>query len=98
MPRRYFHYQEEFTSLNQIASVGSYIMAVAFFIMAGYFIHSLMKGRKAPANPWGGNSLEWHTPSPPPLENFSQDVVATDPYDFTDWKYDPSIEGYVRKS
>jgi cytochrome c oxidase subunit 1 len=98
MPRRYFHYQEEFTSLNQLASLGSYIMAVAFFIMAGYFIHSLMKGKKAPANPWGGNSLEWHTPSPPPLENFSQDVVATDPYDFTDWKYDPAIEGYVRKS
>jgi cytochrome c oxidase subunit 1 len=98
MPRRYFHYQEEFTSLNQLASLGSYIMAVAFFIMAGYFIHSLMKGKKAPANPWGGNSLEWHTPSPPPLENFSQDVVASDPYDYTDWKYDPAIEGYVRKS
>ncbi len=38
----------------------------------------LVKGRKGPkakANPWGGLTLEWTIPSPPPLENF--DVVPT---------------------
>jgi cytochrome c oxidase subunit 1 len=95
MPRRYFHYQEEFTSLNQLSSVGSYIMAVAFFMIAGYLLHSLAKGRKAPANPWGANSLEWHTPSPPPFDNFDREMHGVDPYDYTGWKYDEAIEGYV---
>jgi cytochrome c oxidase subunit 1 len=95
MPRRYFHYQEEFTSLNQLSSLGSYIMAVAFFMIAGYLLHSLAKGRKAPANPWGANSLEWHTPSPPPFDNFDREMRGVDPYDYTGWKYDVAIEGYV---
>ncbi len=96
MPRRYFHYQEEFTSLNQLSSLGSYIMAVAFFMIAGYLLHSLAKGRKAPANPWGANSLEWHTTSPPPFDNFDgREMQGVDPYDYTGWKYDESIEGYV---
>ena len=96
MPRRYFHYQEEFTSLNQLSSMGSYIMAVAFFMIAGYLLHSLAKGRKAPANPWGANSLEWHTSSPPPFDNFDgREMQGVDPYDYTGWKYDESIEGYV---
>ena len=29
------------------------------------------KGRKAEQNPWGGVTLEWQIPTPPPLENFS---------------------------
>jgi len=95
MPRRYFHYQEEFTSLNQLSSLGSYIMAVAFFMIAGYLLHSLAKGRKAPANPWGANSLEWHTPSPPPFDNFDREMLGVDPYDYTGWEYDKAIEGYV---
>ncbi len=91
----HFHYQEEFTSLNQLSSLGSYIMAIAFFMIAGYLLHSLAKGKKAPANPWGANSLEWHTPSPPPFDNFDREMLGVDPYDYTGWKYDPAIEGYV---
>ncbi len=53
--------------------------------------------RLAPANPWGGNTLEWHTPSPPPHENFTYDPVGVEPYDYDGWEYDESIDGYVRK-
>jgi heme/copper-type cytochrome/quinol oxidase subunit 1 len=31
---------------------------------------TLRKPRNAPADPWGGNSLEWATMSPPPAYNF----------------------------
>ncbi|MEM6459267.1 MAG: cbb3-type cytochrome c oxidase subunit I, partial [Planctomycetota bacterium] len=53
--------------------------------------------RKAPANPWGANTLEWHTPSPPPHENFTYEPEGVEPYDFDGWDYDESIDGYVRK-
>lgn len=33
-------------------------------------------------NPWGGTTLEWKVPSPPPLENFEEPpVVIGEPYD-----------------
>ena len=51
--------------------------------MAGYLIQSLRSGAKAPANPWGGISLEWETQSPPITENFKDDPIVTHgPYDF----------------
>jgi heme/copper-type cytochrome/quinol oxidase subunit 1 len=33
-------------------------------------------------NPFGGNSLEWHTASPPPYDNFTVTPIAEDPYDY----------------
>ena len=59
---------------------------------------ALFRGKLAPANPWGGNSLEWWVASPPPHDNFKETPVANDPYDFSDWVYDDEIGGYVRKS
>ena len=35
----------------------------------------------------GGVTLEWHTSSPPPLENFKViPIVTTEPYDFSQLK------------
>ncbi len=43
-----------------------------------------MKGKPAPANPWGAATLEWtHATSPPAPHNFvSPPVVTHGPYDF----------------
>jgi len=98
MPRRYFDYLPQFTIYHQISTLGSYLMAIGFFLCGAYLVHSLYRGEAAPANPWGANSLEWHTPSPPPHDNFEHTPEAGDPYDFTDWTYDPAIRGYVAKS
>ena len=57
-----------------------------------------VRSRPAAANPWGGNSLEWHTPSPPPHHNFDVDPVADDPYDYSKWTWDSSQRGYVHQS
>jgi cytochrome c oxidase subunit 1 len=97
MPRRYYNYPEEFTSYHVISSIGSYILAIGFFIIAGYLIHSLVKGRRAPANPWGGATLEWQTPSPPPHHNFEKSPAAGEPYDYSDIVYDAASGGYVKR-
>jgi cytochrome c oxidase subunit 1 len=97
MPRRYYNYLERFTAYHQASTVGSYILALGFFVMAGYLLHSLVAGERAPANPWGGATLEWETSSPPPYYNFKHDMRAGDPYDLDALRWDPQIKGYVRR-
>jgi cytochrome c oxidase subunit I len=83
MPRRYYNYVEQFTTLHQLSTVGTWIMLVGFVIIAIYLAHSLRKGEKAPSNPWNARSLEWMTSCPPPTENFAYTPVVTHgPYDF----------------
>ncbi len=95
MPRRYYNYPSEFTIYHVISSIGSYLLAIGFIITAIYLIHSLVKGRKAPANPWGGASLEWQTASPPVHDNFAEEPVLTDPYDFSVNEFDERTDGYL---
>lgn len=97
MPRRYYNYVPEFQTLHMVSSIGSYIMAVGFFLTAGYLLHSLKNGRIAPSNPWGGNTLEWHTASPPPHDNFADSPPAPEPYQYENWKWDEPTGGYLKK-
>jgi cytochrome c oxidase subunit 1 len=83
MPRRYYNYLPQFEFLHKFSTVGSWILGVGFTLIAVYLIHSLLKGAKAPSNPWGARSLEWMSASPPPTENFTYSPVVTHhPYDF----------------
>jgi len=83
MPRRYWDYVPEFTGLNQLATAGSWILAVGLVLMFVNLIRGVLRGEPVGANPWGGATLEWQVPSPPPTENFDQDPVVTHgPYDF----------------
>ena len=83
MPRRYYDYLEEFHGPNIISSIGSWIMITGLIIIITNLAKSASKGKKAEANPWGGKTLEWQVPSPPPLENFEEIPVVKDkPYTF----------------
>ncbi len=83
MPRRYYNYIDQFQPFHVTSTIGSYIMAVGFTIMAIYLLHALIKGRKASANPWGSRALEWQIPSPAPAHNFDHTpVVLNGPYDY----------------
>ncbi|MFH0991851.1 MAG: cbb3-type cytochrome c oxidase subunit I [bacterium] len=87
MPRRYYDSLPEFLTLHRIASAGSWILYAGILILIVNLIVSLLKGKKAPANPWGGQTLEWKVPSPPPLENFHEiPVVTTGPYDYSQYE------------
>jgi cytochrome c oxidase subunit 1 len=97
MPRRYYNYLPEFEPLHQVSTIGAYLMGLGFLLTAYCLFQSLRNGRKAPANPWGGNTLEWACSSPPPYYNFHKTPVVTEgPYDYENWTYDKSIGGYVR--
>jgi len=57
---------------RQFATVSLLVMLgfqVIFFIN---FFYSMFRGRKAGANPWNANTLEWVAPSPPPHGNFAE--------------------------
>ncbi len=94
MPRRYWDYLPEFTVYHVVSTIGSYVMALGFFITAAYLIHSLFGGRRAPANPWGGRSLEWQCTSPPPHDNFATQPHVGDCYDFSVLEWDEQEQGY----
>ena len=84
MPRRYWDYIPMYENLHRISTIGSYILAVGLFGVLGTWIWGLMKGRKAPQNPWGAATLEWtHATSPPDPHNFTATPVVTrGPYDY----------------
>ncbi|MGE0785915.1 MAG: cytochrome c oxidase subunit I [Sandaracinaceae bacterium] len=83
MPRRYYDYLDHFQPLHGFSSVGSYVLGAGFLVMAVMFIRSLIRGEKAPPNPWGSAGYEWQTASPPTLHNFHHTPVITrGPYDY----------------
>lgn len=91
MPRRYYNYLPEYAGLHGFSTVGSWILAVGFVIVAAYLIQSLRSGKAAGSNPWGASTLEWKTPSPPPTENFpATPHVNTGPYVYPDEELEPS--------
>jgi cytochrome c oxidase subunit I len=104
MPRRYFAYDKllaahpEFLALHRLSSIGAVVTALGFVLIAVYLLHSLFAGRRAPANPWGANTLEWQCSSPPPPENFATPPEVGDPYDLNAWEYDAATGGYVRRA
>jgi cytochrome c oxidase subunit 1 len=83
MPRRYASYVQDFQIYHQISTIGSYILAVGFFVHLFVFIHSLAMGKKAAQNPWGGLTMEWAADSPPIEHNFAHEPICTHgPYDY----------------
>lgn len=83
MPRRYARYPDEFQVLNVLSSAGATILAVAYMMPLFYLAYSLLRGARAPANPWRATGLEWQTPSPPPTVNFVVTPIVTGkPYDY----------------
>ncbi len=83
MPRRYFDYVPEFHGLNILSSFGALVMIFGLGIIIINLIKSARRGVEATDNPWGGITLEWKVPSPPPLTNFEEiPEVKNDPYDF----------------
>jgi len=83
MPRRVFTYDPKYTSLNQLATIGALIMAVAVIPFLWNVSISLRRGKVAGNNPWRALTLEWMTSSPPPDHNFEgTPIPSPDPYGY----------------
>jgi cytochrome c oxidase subunit I len=75
MPRRVADYLDSdgFTGLNQISSIGAFLLATSTLPFLWNALQTLRGrlGTVAGDDPWGGQTLEWTTTSPPPAENFA---------------------------
>jgi cytochrome c oxidase subunit 1 len=91
MPRRYFDYLPQFTSLQVLSTVGGWILAVGLILMVVTLVRGMRRGPVADPNPWGGATLEWQIPHPvPPHEDFEEiPNVTHGPYHYTE-KGEPS--------
>jgi cytochrome c oxidase subunit 1 len=89
-PRRYYSWTnfqafDGFADLNAFISVAAILTFGAQLIFAFNFFYSMFFGRKAPANPWRSNTLEWTTPPEPGHGNWPGEIptVYRWPYDYS---------------
>jgi cytochrome c oxidase subunit 1 len=74
MPRRIADYAPNrgWDTLNLISTIGALILAAGTLPFMIAVWRALRRPADQPADPWGGNSLEWATSSPPPHHNFDR--------------------------
>ena len=91
MPRRYATYlKTPELQAYHVSPASALLQMAAFLLIAGYLTYSLFRGRQAPANPWGGTTLEWSCSSPPPHDNFASPPSAGNASITRAWNRTPS--------
>lgn len=72
MPRRVYTYGADrgWGDLNLLASLGAVVMVAGVVLWLVNVGRTLRRRADAPDDPWGADSLEWATASPPPRGNF----------------------------
>jgi heme/copper-type cytochrome/quinol oxidase subunit 1 len=68
-------FQEEDASaiLNALTGAGYALLAVVVLALGLLAVRGFHKGAEAGDDPWDGQTLEWATTSPPPIQNFEFD-------------------------
>lgn len=62
------------STMNVLTVVGLALMAVGALTMIGSVIPAARSTEVMPDDPWDGQTLEWASPSPPPVGNFIEPV------------------------
>jgi len=77
MPRRVYTYSPDLgvSDLNLVSTIGALLIGLSILILVANLWRSRTHGAPASNDPWGGATLEWGIPSPPPPYNFS--VIPT---------------------
>jgi cytochrome c oxidase subunit 1/cytochrome c oxidase subunit I+III len=72
MPRRVYTYPDfpHWGWMNMVSTLGACLMGVAAVVLVINIAYTLLHGPLAGDNPWNAWTLEWATPSPPPVHNF----------------------------
>src|SRR5437588_9162943 len=72
------------TFLILLESVGAYVLAGGLLLIAANLAVSLFRGPVAGNDPWGGDTLEWATTSPPPPYHYPIIPTISSPYPMWD--------------
>ncbi len=82
MPRRQYTYPNGlgWNGYNLIETIGSYLLAAGLLMVVANLVVSLFRGAPAGNDPFGGDTLEWSTTSPPPPYNYTVIPRVTSPY------------------
>jgi cytochrome c oxidase subunit 1 len=88
MPRRIYTYDagQGWEIFNQMSTWGAVIQALATILGFWNVWSSRRNGEVASDDPWGGGTLEWSIPSPPPDYNFAVIPTVTSRYPMWDVK------------
>ena len=77
MPRRVADYALQYTTLNQVCTIGAYFFGFAQLIFLYVVISTIRGGKKATSQVWeGAHGLEWTLSSPPPYHSFHTPPVV----------------------
>jgi cytochrome c oxidase subunit I len=73
MPRRVYTYPADmgWGIYNLLSTIGALVLTLGVLTIGANVLLALLRGRLAGSDPWGGNTLEWTTSSPPPAYNFA---------------------------
>jgi len=88
MRRIYDPYQYEFLKplqpINEFITIAALVLGASQILFFVNFFWSAFAGKKAEANPWEANGLEWTTASPPPHGNWPGEIPAVHrwPYEY----------------
>ncbi len=70
--------------MHVVATLATVVLLLGQIPFIINFFYSMFSGKKASANPWNCNTLEWVADSPPPHGNFAQaPVVYRGPYEYS---------------
>jgi len=83
-----YEHLQGLAAINAFVSVAAFALGVGQLIFVYNLFLSLWRGRRAGPNPWGSNTLEWQTDSPPPHGNFGEHLPEVHR-----WPYDYSVPG-----
>jgi cytochrome c oxidase subunit I len=73
MPRRVYTYAPGmgFDAMNLWSTIGAFGLTLSLLVFLFNLLRSARRGAVAGPDPWGGATLEWAIPSPPPPYNFA---------------------------
>jgi cytochrome c oxidase subunit 1/cytochrome c oxidase subunit I+III len=89
MPRRVWTYSADlgWDAINTIISIGAVLFAFGTLLSLWNWVWSAWRKIPAPPNPYGADSLEWATTSPPPEYNFAAIPLVAGRHPL--WQQDP---------